>query len=206
MSSLCTALIAVASFGPVSSGEPKLYGETVVEADLVKLRRPKPEHGAAVWNLVRRSESLELNSCYAYLLLTSHFADTSLVAMLDGEVVGFVGAYRPPTHPDSIFVWQIGVDESQRGRGIGTALLHALIRCPGCEGVRYLEATVGSSNAASKRLFEGFAREIGATCDVTLGFASSLFASSDHEAEDLFRIGPINAEKATSLGEPHETV
>ncbi|MGB5809893.1 MAG: diaminobutyrate acetyltransferase [Polyangiales bacterium] len=186
--------------------EPTVNGIDAVQPEFVRIRRPGPEDGSMIWELVQRSESLESNSCYAYLLLTSHFAGTSLVAELGGNVVGFVVAYRPPTHPDSIFVWQIGVDEAQRGRGIAKALLHALIRCPGCAEIEYLEATVGASNMASKGLFEKFARDIDADCAVTLGFSSSLFPSSNHESESLFRIGPIHLNKADGLGRPHETV
>ncbi len=158
---------------------------------VIRIRKPKPEDGSAIWQLVRRSESLEDDTRDAYLLLASHFANTSLVAHLDDRVVAFVGAYRPPSNSKTVFVWQIGVDEALRRHGLGNALLRALIRCPGCEGVEYLEATVGSSNAASKRLFERFAREIDAPCDLTTGFSSKQVSGLQHEAEDLLRIGPI---------------
>ncbi|MCB9730581.1 MAG: diaminobutyrate acetyltransferase [Deltaproteobacteria bacterium] len=144
-----------------------------------------------MWTLVRDSGVLEANSCYAYMLLCTHFADTCLVAERDGRGVGFVAAYRPPTHPDAVFVWQVGVSAEARGQGLGKRLLHALLRSPGCRDVHFLEATVGSSNVASQRLFRAVARELGVDCAVQRGFSGADFGPLAHEDEELFRIGPI---------------
>jgi L-2,4-diaminobutyric acid acetyltransferase len=138
--------------------------------------------------------------------LVQHFADTSLVAEVEGRLVGFVGGYRPPTNRPSLFVWQIDVEPALHRQGLGTALLHALIQCPGCAGVEYLEATVGSSNLAARRLFEGFARDLDATCELIADSSSNLLESMQHKREDLLRIGPIRIEYAMKLERPHETL
>jgi L-2,4-diaminobutyric acid acetyltransferase len=135
-----------------------------------------------------------------------HFADTSLVAEVEGRLVGFIGGYRPPTNLPSLFIWQIDVEPALHRRGLGTALLHALIQCPGCAGVEYLEATVDSSNQAAKRLFEGFARDLDASCELIADSSSSLLESMQHKGEDLLRIGPIRIEHAMRLERPHETL
>jgi ribosomal protein S18 acetylase RimI-like enzyme len=63
-----------------------------------------------------------------------------LFARLDGRDVGFVSGIEM-THPDKgteMFLYELGVDESARGRGIGTALveaLAALARERGCYGM-----------------------------------------------------------------------
>jgi L-2,4-diaminobutyric acid acetyltransferase len=146
---------------------------------------------APIHQLIGASGVLEQNSCYAYLLLTEHFADTCLVAVsASGSVCGCVLAYRPPTRPQAVFVWQVGVDGSARRQGLGRRLLHELIALPGCAGVRFLEATVTRSNVASRRLFQGFAHDLGVSCRVGKGFPAALFAGGGHEDEDLFRIGP----------------
>jgi L-2,4-diaminobutyric acid acetyltransferase len=146
-----------------------------------------------VWRLARDSASLDLNSPYCYLLLCSHFADTSLVAEERGEIVGFVAAYRPPIRPDSIFVWQIAVAASHRGAGLASRLLAALVAQPAVRDVRQLEATVTQSNDASRRLFLGFARRFGVPCREESGFPAQLFplAETAHEAEILLCIGPL---------------
>lgn len=154
----------------------------------ISLRPATPRDAAAMWSIAGDSV-LEQNTAYAYVLFASHFQDTCVVAESGGEIVGFVVAYRPPRTPDRVFVWQVGVRESARGAGIASKLLDQLVaqlRPP----VLYLEATVTPSNAASRRLFESFARRHDARCGVLPGFAPELFPET-HDPEDLFRIGPL---------------
>lgn len=158
----------------------------------VSYREATPEDGPVVFELVETCGTLERNTGYAYVLLADHFRDTTILAESDGEVVGFVAAYRPPTHPDTVFVWQVGVHPKMRGRGLARSILDALVGRPGCEGVRYLEATVTPSNAASRRLFESFARRHGADAEWSAKYPAAFFGGN-HEPEDLVRIGPLNA-------------
>ena len=154
------------------------------------LRRPNIDDAAAIWQLVRAGD-LDDNSCYAYLLLCDHFADTCLVAAVNQEICGFVAAYRPPIRPNVVFVWQIGVAAAARRQGVAKRLLHALVSLPACREVRFLEATVTPSNAASRRLFQSLATDLGVPCHIEQGFAAKMLGCEDHEQEELFRIGPF---------------
>ena len=167
-------------------------GKTTQGDSALLLRNPTPEDAAAIWQLVTDSGVLDHNSPYSYLILCKHFADTCVVAEYDAEIVGFVTAYRPPTSPDIVFVWQIGVAESMRGRGLGVAILDALVHQPACQAVTYLDATVTPSNLASQSMFRAFARHMKTQCVEELCFPEHLFPTADHEAEHLFHIGPFN--------------
>jgi len=158
----------------------------------VTFRRPTLEDGSAIWNLVDHCKPLDLNSCYAYLLVCRDFSETSVVAEDDGEVVGFISAYIPPPAPDVVFVWQVAVHSSQRGRKLAGRMLQEIMRCPACKHVRYLETTVTPSNKASMALFHSFARDADSNLDETEGFPARLFGGAGaHEDERLLRIGPI---------------
>lgn len=162
--------------------------------------------GRAMFALMDRT-TLDKNSAYAYLLFATHFAHESIVARRTdtGDMVGFVMSYRPPTHADTIFVWQIGVDPSAHGQGLGSRMLDALAdrvqASTKHEGagaaVCFMEATVTPGNAASRNLFTSFARRRGAELVLTEPhFSADDFPGADtghdaHEAEDLFRIGPF---------------
>lgn len=160
----------------------------------LRFRHPSPGDGSAIWELVRDTQVLDVNSCYTYLLLFKHFAQTCLLAEMDGRAVGFVTAYVPPERPDVLFVWQIGVEASARQRGVARGLLRRLLQLPCCEEVRYLETTISPSNEASKRLFSGLARKLGAKMQRRDGFAADLFPEQqEHESEPLYRIGPIKS-------------
>lgn len=155
------------------------------------LRNPTVTDAAQISNLVRESDALDANSRYAYLLLCDHFADTCLVASAGELVYGFVSAYRPPNRPGTIFVWQIGIAAAVRRRGLAKQLLHQLVALPACREVRYLEATVTPSNAASRRLFQSFAADLDVPCRIERCFTAEMFGCGKHEEEELFRIGPF---------------
>jgi L-2,4-diaminobutyric acid acetyltransferase len=168
------------------------------------IRAPSLQDAAAVWRLVRESGVLDLNSPYAYLLLCSDFAPTSVVAESAGRIDGFVGAYRPPPRPDSVFVWQVVTARGVQGRGLGSRLLDAVLERPACRGVRFLEATVTPSNRPSRALFHGFARRRGVPLVEEAAFGAGLFPGPGHEEEVRFRIGPfagVPADPSTQLEE-----
>ncbi len=121
------------------------------------------------------------------------FADTSLVARVGDDVVGFVIGYRRPTALDTVVVWQIAVDRSQRGRGTAGALLDALVTRLADDGVRYMETTITADNSASNAMFASLAQRWGASMDRAGVFDAAEFPD-EHESELRFRIGPfVNA-------------
>lgn len=156
----------------------------------MNLRAPTELDGARVWRLLPRIGGLERNTCYAYVLLFSDFGDTCIVAEQDGELLGFVLAYRPPTRQDELFVWQIGVAPEARGSGLATRMLDALLERPACAGVAYLTATVSPDNEASRRTFASVARRRGVPFEIRPRFGSALFAEP-HLDEEQVRIGPL---------------
>ena len=165
---------------------------TIQTADAaMRLRQPRLEDGAAMCQLVQETTSLDPNSCYAYLLLCTHFSNTCIVAQDRSELVGFVAAYRPPTDPDVLFVWQVGVKPVARGQGLAKTMIRTLLERDACQSVNFLEATVTPSNVASQTLFRSLANEHGTSCAERCWFPPETFGSGEHEAEVLFRIGPL---------------
>ncbi len=158
----------------------------------MELRAPRAEDGRRIHALVEGDATLESNSAYCYVLLCTHFAQHGIVAEKDGELAGFVAAYRPPSDPEAVFVWQVGVAPAGRGQGLGKCLLNALIEQPANRNARFLTATVDAANEPSNRLFAAFAREQGATLETETGFTSDLFPPG-HAAEPLLRIGPLRS-------------
>ena len=155
----------------------------------VVFRRARRPDGAGMWRLVEEMGGLELNSAYFYVLFCTDFADSCVVAEVDGRLAGFVVGYRPPARPDSVFVWQIGVAPWMRRQGLAGRLLEALLDQQD-PPVRWLEATVTPGNQASRSLFRALARNHRADCEERAFMKASDFPGS-HEAEDLFRIGPL---------------
>ncbi|CAN5899762.1 diaminobutyrate acetyltransferase [soil metagenome] len=133
--------------------------------------------------------TLDENSPYAYVLCGDHFARTSRVAHHDDIVVGFVMGYPVPDRPDTLFVWQVGVDARARGQGLALRLIEEVwAHNP---AFRFLESTVTPSNEASDRLFRAFAARHGAEVRTSLAYGVTCFPG-DHEAEIGYTIGPID--------------
>ncbi|MDA4110838.1 diaminobutyrate acetyltransferase [Mycolicibacterium holsaticum] len=161
------------------------------------LRSPTAADALAMHRLVAATGVLDLNSSYAYLLLATDFADTSIVAERDGKLCGLITGYHPPARPDVLFVWQVAVSDAARGQGLASAMLDALVRRvrqDRCGHPVTVETTVAPSNAASRAFFGAFARRHGVPLAESPHFSSALLAADgEHEDEPLLRIGPITA-------------
>jgi L-2,4-diaminobutyric acid acetyltransferase len=157
----------------------------------LRLRAPRRHDGGAVHDLVRRCPPLDLNSAYAYHLLCDHFADTCVLVEQGGTALAFLSAYRKPQEPERLFVWQVAVDDALRGQGMAGRMLEAVLARPACRGVRFVETTVSPSNRSSRRFFERFAAHHRAGWHEEEFLTEADFGAAAHEAEVLFRIGPL---------------
>ncbi|OIJ17284.1 diaminobutyrate acetyltransferase [Anaerobacillus alkalilacustris] len=155
------------------------------------IEKPTVADGALMWQLVKQS-TLDLNSPYKYIMMCEYFRETCVVVKENDELHGFITAFIPPDRQDVIFVWQVGVDPSQQGKGIASKMLQELLSRPACKNVRYLEATVTPSNIASQSLFRGYARKNQTNCVVKECFSAELFPGKGHEEELTFRVGPLS--------------
>ncbi|OWT55166.1 diaminobutyrate acetyltransferase [Candidimonas nitroreducens] len=156
------------------------------------LRSIRKADGRAIHGLIAQCPPLDLNSLYAYLLLSEHHVDTCVLAEDGaGQAVGFVSAYVPPRHPDVLFVWQVAVHPRARGCALARRMLWHLLERPAASAIRYIETTVGPDNAASRGVFAGLARQLHAACSDSALFGPELFGPGGHEEERLLRIGPF---------------
>ncbi len=165
----------------------------VLSFPTVMLRRPTDGDGYNLHQLVARCQPLDTNSVYCNLLQCSDFADTAIAAEnAQGELVGFISGYRPPSRPDTLFVWQVAVDSSMRGQGLALRMLLALTERVAREhGVRYMETTISPDNAASQALFKRAFDKLGADCTTRTLFSRAKHFAGQHEDEVLYRAGPF---------------
>lgn len=160
---------------------------------------PSASDGAQIWRIARDSAGLDLNSSYSYALWCRDFAGTWAVAKAGETMVGFVIGYVRPQAADTLMIWQIAVDQAYRGRGIAIALLDDVARRSAKAGVTHLETTITPDNRASIALFTAFAAGWNASVDRSPLFRPAHFADA-HDAEDLFRIGPLTPARVSVPG------
>ncbi|WP_233191106.1 diaminobutyrate acetyltransferase [Sporosarcina sp. P20a] len=159
--------------------------------DPYSFRIPTVNDGKFIWQLIKDTNVLDLNSSYSYLLWADQFSDTSIIVEDHGKLVGFISGFIQPKAQDTLFIWQVAVDESVRGKRIASHMLHTILQSDACRNIRYLEATVTPSNEASTKLFTGLARDLETECTITDGYTTDQFPGGGHESEELFRIGPF---------------
>ena|SRR5690625_2296481 len=166
-----------------------------VEADTedpLILRAPSKSDGALIARLIRSCPPLDVNSTYAYLLLSEHFADTCVLAQKGDDIVGFISAYQPPSQPQVLFVWQVAVHASMRGQRLALRMLDHLLQRSYPEKVQYLETTVAPDNSASRGLFQRLAEQYQTELTELPFFQAHHFApAGETQTEPLLRIGPI---------------
>lgn len=160
----------------------------IVRSSLPSLRQPTAEDGAAIWELVRSCKPLDENSMYCNTIQCDHFAETCVVAEMNGEVVGWISAYVMPNAPDTLFVWQVAVSEKARGMGLGVLMLQSITNRPACEDVMRLQTTITSENDASWALFRKFGRLQHSKLDVQPYYTQSLHFQNRHKTENLVTI------------------
>lgn len=164
--------------------------------DEIIIRKPRASDGYEIHQLIANSPPLDLNSMYSYYLLSDHFGDSCVVAEWGGKVAGFISAYRIPQRPHTLFVWQVVVAPSLRGKRIAWRMLESLISRFAPAEVTQVEATVNPSNHASRGLFERLATERGSKLQEEIFLESTAFGpTGEHESEILLRI-PLNTQNS----------
>ncbi|HIS29672.1 MAG TPA: diaminobutyrate acetyltransferase [Candidatus Avamphibacillus intestinigallinarum] len=169
-----------------------MKANTETDQNLGIFRKPTLEDGAQVWELVKSTGVLDLNSSYQYLMWCQYFSDTSVVVEQNGKIVGFISGFTNPKQTNTLFVWQVAVHESQRGKGLATKMLHYILDQDACKTINYVEATISPSNIPSQKLFQGLARDLNTDIKVSDCFKASDFPETGHEDEDSHLIGPFN--------------
>lgn len=145
----------------------------------------------ALHRLVSACPPLDTNSPYCNLLQCSHFQSTTIAAIHADVLVGSVSGYRLPDRPDTLFIWQVAVHPSARGKGLARTMLRKLLERLSAQGILFIETSITPDNDASQRLFTGFATEQGTDMVRSVMFDQVRHFEGVHETEYLFRIGPI---------------
>lgn len=152
---------------------------------------PSKEDGWAVSQLVKDCPPLDSNSVYCNLLQCHHFAETSVAVKLDSKLVGFVSGYLLPNKPNTLFVWQVAVSESARGKGLASQMLGHILARDICKSVEFVETTITEANQASWALFRRLADTYASPLSEEVLFDQDTHFSGHHDSEMLVKVGPL---------------
>jgi len=107
-------------------------------------RKPAKYDAVNIHQLIAQCPPLDLNSVYAYLLLSEHFRHTCIVAGIEDQ-----------------FVWQVAVHEQVRGHRLANQMLSNLLLRKELAVINFIETTVGPDNLASRQVFSRLAEQGG---------------------------------------------
>src|SRR5699024_10877848 len=129
----------------------------------ISFRKPNLEDGKDIWSLAKETSELELNSSYRYILWCDKFADSTIVAVKDNEVIGFVQGFIQEDPEPTLFVLQVAVSEEIREQGLATRKIETFKKTT---DAKYLDATVTPSNLTSKHLVQSHAVKYDSTYEI----------------------------------------
>ena len=164
-------------------------------SNTIELRIPTLSDGMDVYRLVERCPPLDANSSYCNFLQCGHFAQTSVAAEMNGEIVGFISAYKKPEQANTLFVWQVAVDEKARGQGLASKMLQHILQRQHCQSITHLETTITEDNKGSWALFERLATTLSAELHSSIWLDKQKHFDGLHESEALVIIGPFKTTK-----------
>lgn len=144
-----------------------------------------------MYQIAKDSKVLDVNSDYCYIMWSTYFQNSSMIATYNEKVIGFISGFIQPENNDTLFIWQIAIDEQYRGNGLANKMIHSLFEKVKSNNVSYIEATVTPSNTPSNKLFANLARKMEANYTITRCFSEADFPDKSKEEEFTYRIGPI---------------
>jgi len=156
------------------------------------IRKPDPEDGYAVTELIGDCHPLDENSAYCNLLQCSHFRDTCALTEDDGEAIGFVSGYIVPNEPDTLFIWQVAVHERGRGQNLGKRMIMDIVMREECKDVQFIHTSITKSNKPSQKVFASIAKSLDTDVENEVLFHHEEHFYGEQPTEILYRIGPFD--------------
>ncbi|WP_238593796.1 diaminobutyrate acetyltransferase [Endozoicomonas atrinae] len=135
---------------------------------------------------------------YCNLLQCTDFSRTSIIAESnDGDIIGFISGYIAPESPETLFIWQVALDQRYRGKGVASQMLSRLFNRN--EALQSLKTTISPSNAPSQKLFQTFFENHGMTVETIEHFKAGVHLDSDHEDEILYLGTRMEAKESVTV-------
>jgi len=122
-----------------------------------------------------------------------------VIAERKGQVVGFISAYIIPEHTDTLFIWQVAVDDATRGEGLASRMLIHILSRSSCQHVNYLETTITEDNTPSWNLFKRLGDKLSTDLQSSIWLEKEAHFDGQHDSEALVRIGPFNTDQLRDL-------
>lgn len=116
---------------------------------MYSLRNVSAADAALLKHLAGKCYPLDVHTPYTYWVVANYHAISSYILQNDKEPIGFITALNTP---NMVFVWQIGILEEFRRKGLSKMLISAVFDYARSVS-KDIEVTIAADNDASKSAF-----------------------------------------------------
>ena len=159
----------------------------------ISVSSPTKNSGYAIYKLIERCQPLDLNSSYLYFIQSHYFQKTCAIATCSNDVIGFVSGFMDPLKENTLFVWQVAIDEPFRGHGLAQTLINYILQQN--LNTEFIETSITEDNLASQKLFSKLSKHLNTVITQEKFLDQQTHFLKQHESEYLFRIGPFTLPK-----------
>jgi len=159
----------------------------------ISVSTPTKNSGYAIYKLIERCQPLDLNSSYLYFIQSHYFQKTCALATCSNDVIGFVSGFMDPLKENTLFVWQVAIDEPFRGHGLAQTLINYILQQN--LNTEFIETSITEDNLASQKLFSKLSKHLNTVITQEKFLDQQTHFLKQHESEYLFRIGPFTLPK-----------
>lgn len=116
---------------------------------MYSVRNVSDADAALLRHLSKMCPPLDVHTPYTYWVIAKYHAFSSFILECDSNPIGFITALD--TH-ETVFIWQIGILEEYRRKGLSEMLISAVFNYSKSVS-KDLEVTIAAENKASKSAF-----------------------------------------------------
>ncbi|WP_370402705.1 GNAT family N-acetyltransferase [Sulfitobacter sp. JB4-11] len=158
------------------------------EQPIPTLRAPEGRDEEGIIALVKGTSSQAIRRVHSSLVANRFSPETSVVAELDGTLVGWALAYVLPFDPETLFIWKVEISEGAGDAGLASLMLGHLMRQDACRGITRVQTSIRSDDEDSWSLFRRFASWQRSRMQIQPFVTQALFPQKRHKNENLVTI------------------
>ena len=158
------------------------------EHPIPTMRTPQGEDADCIVALIGDTPSQAMRRAHGSLVANGFSPETSVVAELDGKLVGWALAYVLPFDPETLFIWTVEVSDVSADTGLDSLMLGHLMRQDACAKVTRVQTSIPSDDEDSWSLFRRFANWQRSRMKIQPFVTQALFPRDRHKNENLVTI------------------
>lgn len=129
------------------------------KGELMIIRKCTVEDVDSLRRFVDRCKPLELHTPFTYWTLFNYFSNICFLMIEKDELIGFISGIKGSLDKEVVYLWQIGVSKSHRGKNYASVLIDNFIKAVIELDCNKIQVSISPDNEASYNTFLKYAKE-----------------------------------------------